>query len=136
MKKDKYSHAEKELRNLKLYIRRAKERIQKDYSRTKWLAPYADRIDIRICRWNKRRHSCLVVVYDNYLWEKYHIDPFSAAANYKIPEDTYFPVIIHLNTNENALDYYRIWDGVSTLVSRMDLDSRKEETKKQDDNNK
>lgn len=134
MKKDKYSRAEKELRNLKLYIRRAKEKIRKDYSRTKWLAPYADRIDIRIYRWNKRRHSCLVIVYDNYLWKKYHIDPYSAAASYKIPEGTYFPVIIHINTNECALDYYRIWDGVSTLVSRIDMDSRKEETKKQDDN--
>ena len=134
MKKDKYSHAEKELRNLKLYIRRAKEIIRKDYSRTKWLAPYADRIDIRIIRWNKRRHSCLVIIYDNYLWKKYHIDPYRAATNYKIPEDTYFPVVIHMDTNDNGLGYYRLWDGVSTLVSRIDMDSRKEVVKKQGDN--
>lgn len=129
MKKDKYSRAEKELRNLKLYIRSAKEKIRKDYSRTKWLVPYADRIDIRICRWNRRRHTCLVVVYDNYLWKKYHMDPYRAATDYKIPEDMYFPVLLHISTISCDY-YYKIWDGVSTLISRIDLDSRKEETKK------
>ena len=112
MKKDKYSHAEKELRGLKLYIRNVKDRIRKDYSRTKWLVAYADRIDIRICWWNRRRHTCVVIVYDNYLWKKYHIDPYRAAATWydKIPDDTYQPVILHMDTNGHCLGYYKIWD--------------------------
>lgn len=142
MKKDKYSHAEKELRGLKLYIRNVKDRIRKDYSRTKWLVAYADRIDIRICCWNRRRHTCVVIVYDNYLWKKYHIDPYRAAATWydKIPDDTYQPVILHMDTNGHCLGYYKIWDGVSTLVNRIAANVNREilknTTKKEDDSDK
>lgn len=141
MKKDKYSHAEKELRGLKLYIRSVKDRIRKEYSRTKWLVAYADRIDIRICCWNRRRHTCVVIVYDNYLWKKHHIDPYRAAAACydKIPDDTYQPVVLHMDTNGHGLGYYKMWDGVSTLANRMAADSIRSSTKvdkKEDDNDK
>lgn len=141
MKKDKYTHAERELRSLKLYVRDAKDRIRKDYSRSQCLAAYADRIDIRICRWNRRRHTCAVIVYDNYIWKKHHIDPYRAAATWydTVREDCYAPVFLSIDTGGSGLGFYKIWDGVSTLINRMMADRFKEAVnavKKEDDKNK